>query len=1466
MTREGGGEGVGKEPFGASWSEIADALILLTAGAGDEDRDGYGGGAEPVAGRPDEPPPADPAPGDADGLPDPPPPSADPGADGPEEPPGPESHIRAPEGSAPGAEPPGGTPTPGAAPTGDPGMSAHRAHRAPRAFRAPGRTRELTRALRPFKRTVDSATEEELDEERTADAAALSRRWIPRFRPVRERWMDAVLVADVSSSMAIWRRTVAEFEQAVRHTGAFRDIRVHTVDGDRPAETDPPWHPGRPHPAGRRPDRGWPDRGRLVVLVLTDGVGPGWRGGRAARLLDDWTPHASVAVVHVLAQAVWHRTGLAAHLARVRVPGPGAPNGTWRVRGAGPHDRPVVPVLELSPAWLGRWARLATGATAGDHDVWVTTPPEQGVPAEDAGWETGFPDPMERVTRFRADASPAAWELAARLAAIPLNVPTMEYVLHHSGTGAGPGELAEVMLGGLLRKVGSDPLDELEIAYEFHDGVRELMLSAAGSRDETRYMLRSTLERLGRRWQPLRDLGALLDDPEAQATTLPLPEQLIPYAHVQVKVAKALSGPYLASSRSLRSRLEQFTPTPSASGTGQEGSNSQSEVTHVTYGHKPGSGPPEAGASGGHTPENELIDTSTKGAFVPVPLVGSSPPMEERRAGDLPPAWNAPPRNPAFTGRGKELDALHQRLTTEGSAAVLPEALHGLGGVGKTQIAVEYVYRHSDEYDVVWWISAEHPEQIRQSLARLGAVLGVETGGEQKITIAAVLGALRMGRPYRRWLLVFDNAEHPETVRQFFPTGGTGRILVTSRNAQWGRIAQTVDIDVFTPEESIELLARRGPELEHPQAARVAEALGNLPLALEQAAAWLSETGMPVDEYLQIFEDERADLDSQRGELLAAGVPVDYPEPVAAAWNMSLGRLAERHAGAHQLLQVCSFFAPEPIARRIFTGVRGVELPAELTEVLRDPVKLGQAIREINRFSLIRINHRDNTIQMHRLVRAVLVGRMSPQEQADMRHAAHVLLANYDPGDVVSVNWPRYSELMVHARFSRAQECDDGWVRDMVRNIIRYLHGSGDHLTCVEYGREVVQAWTERLGENDLQTLTVAATLGHALRTLGDYREASELNDNSLRLLRESVGEDHPNTLAAVGAVSENAQIRGDFARSVELEEDRWRRAVREFGDNDPTTLAAANDYALALRLVGDYAEALRIDTQARDAAVQLLGYDALLPLLLTNNLSIDIRENGDYIGSRRMQEETLQLVRQVTRDRTAPLSLIAARTLAVHRRKAGDHAGALELNDETLRLYRSRFGERNLNVAATVLNLSMDLRQNGELEEARAVGGDCLRTLQELLGPRHPYTLAAAADLAVTVRALGDPQEALTMDQKTYRLHCEALGEDHPGSLSIAVNLASDHYGVADYTEAAEINERTLPLCRARLGENHPGTLACLTNLSLDLRALGRGEEASRLRVDALERYSQVLGGNHPATTGCSRGIRADCDVEAHR
>jgi len=174
----------------------------------------------------------------------------------------------------------------------------------------------------------------------------------------------------------------------------------------------------------------------------------------------------------------------------------------------------------------------------------------------------------------------------------------------------------------------------------------------------------------------------------------------------------------------------------------------------------------------------------------------------------VPAIWGSvPPRNPNFTGRLDLLEQLKARLVG-GTTAVLPEALHGMGGVGKTQVVIEFVYLNAGDYDVVWWIPAERPAQIAAAMVELAQKLGLPVKAEAA-AVPAVREALRIGHPYTNWLLIFDNADSPETVRQYFPMGGPGHILVTSRNPQWASVARAVEVDVFRREESVALLRRR---------------------------------------------------------------------------------------------------------------------------------------------------------------------------------------------------------------------------------------------------------------------------------------------------------------------------------------------------------------------------------------------------------------------------------------------------------------------------------------------------------------------------------------------------------------------------------------------------------------------------------------------------------------------------------
>ncbi|GAA2507785.1 FxSxx-COOH system tetratricopeptide repeat protein [Winogradskya humida] len=825
----------------------------------------------------------------------------------------------------------------------------------------------------------------------------------------------------------------------------------------------------------------------------------------------------------------------------------------------------------------------------------------------------------------------------------------------------------------------------------------------------------------------------------------------------------------------------------------------------------------------------------------------------------LPRVWGGvPPRNPNFTGRDLILGRLHQDLLEAREAAVLPQALHGMGGVGKSQVAIEYVHRHSGDYDLIWWIPAEQNSQVLASLTRLAQRLHLEVSPEANTAVPAVQDALNTGEvEYKRWLLVFDNAESLTDVRPYFPTGGAGKILVTSRNPEWSAVARSLEIDVFTREESRSFLKNRTPELSDADADRLAEALGDLPLAVEQAAAWHATTGMPVSEYLDLLKKKLL-------ELLAENASPDYPLSVAAAWNVSLDRLEKTDSAALQLLQVCSFFSPEPISREFFGGALSSGIVEPLDETLKDPIKLARAIRAISRYALAKFNHRTNTLQIHRLVQAVLVSRMDEDQRDLMRAGAQALLASANPHSPGRrSNWDRYQAMLPHVRMSDALNSTDPNVLRLVMETVEFLYHWGDHRGCLEFAEEAYHNWLSKLGEDNPYTLRLAKFLGYVKALMGQYEEAAQLFERALELYRETVGADDEDTLDAQLLVAYSHRLQGDFKKAKELDEKTFLACRRHFDDDDPTTLRAAHNLGLSLRLIGDFTGAAKRDKETYERRQEILGNDDPDTLLTLRNYLVDRREAGEFVKAAQEQAAALKRTLAATADQNNPQVMHSTRNLAVARRKAGDHYGALELSGDALERFRRRYGDDFPDTMAAALNHAVDLRQTGDLEGARELGEETLKRYQASLSPLHPYTLSAQVNLAVVDRLLGQPQKAYRSNKAALQGLTEQLGKDHPTSLACATNIASDLFAMGDVQAAYEQDTDTLVRSEKTLGVEHPSTLAVGVNLVLDLRKLGREQEADLLHADTMARFRRSLGDQHPATLNALRSLRADCDLD---
>jgi hypothetical protein len=219
---------------------------------------------------------------------------------------------------------------------------------------------------------------------------------------------------------------------------------------------------------------------------------------------------------------------------------------------------------------------------------------------------------------------------------------------------------------------------------------------------------------------------------------------------------------------------------------------------------------------------------------------------------------NLPARNPHFTGRSDTLEELRAQLRAEPGVVVTQTgAIHGLGGVGKTELALEFAHRYGADYDIIWWISAEQPTSVTVDLAALAEQLGIERAADQAEMVELLFRELR-GR--ERWLLVYDNAERPEALAALLPPGGGGRVLATSRYGAWGKLGATVRLDVLPRDESIAFLRKRTGSEDRAALDELGELLGDLPLALEEAAAYLEETGVGQGEYLELVRERAREL------------------------------------------------------------------------------------------------------------------------------------------------------------------------------------------------------------------------------------------------------------------------------------------------------------------------------------------------------------------------------------------------------------------------------------------------------------------------------------------------------------------------------------------------------------------------------------------------------------------------------
>lgn len=678
---------------------------------------------------------------------------------------------------------------------------------------------------------------------------------------------------------------------------------------------------------------------------------------------------------------------------------------------------------------------------------------------------------------------------------------------------------------------------------------------------------------------------------------------------------------------------------------------------------------------------DEGIDSSSKPDFPPD--IDTSDNEQPRFPGALPPHWNVPhQRNVNFTGREAILDNLSKSLAS-GKHTAVTQAIAGLGGVGKTQIAIEYTYRYASEYEVVWWVRSETAATLGADYASLASELGLpeKDAAEQQVVVDAVRLWLR---EHSGWLLVFDNAEKQEDIRPYLPQGGTGHVLITSRNQVWGRLASLLSLDVFERDESVEFLQSRPRQDDADTADALAEELGDLPLALEQAAAYMDETGQSLAGYLALFKERRQ-------ALLERGAPPtdEYPDTVATTWGISFQRVEEESPLGADLLRLMAFLAPDDIPRSLISASTE-HLPERLALAVDDALALDDAIAALRRYSLVEVD--GEMLSVHRLVQTVVRDGLSDDEKKKWVKDATIRVAAAFPFDQIDPEtWPASLSLLTQVQAVSSHTEEFKVVPEITGTLLNNL---GVYLGILAQFKEA-KIVTERAlalaeevyGSNHAEVAIRLHNLGKALHNLGDLEGARIYLERAVTIDKETHGTNHSSVAEGVNSLGAVLHDLGDIQGARAHYETALAIDEAIYGPSHFNVAIRVNNLGTALHQLDDLEGASTNYMRALTIFKGRVGPNHPYVATLVNNLGNVLRDLGDLNRARTYFELALAMDEKVNGPNHPSLA-IRFNNLGSVFVGLGDLEGARANYEQALRIYLEFYGDEHPNTVMARDNL----------------------------------------------------------------------------------------------------------------------------------------------------------------------------------
>jgi tetratricopeptide (TPR) repeat protein len=576
-------------------------------------------------------------------------------------------------------------------------------------------------------------------------------------------------------------------------------------------------------------------------------------------------------------------------------------------------------------------------------------------------------------------------------------------------------------------------------------------------------------------------------------------------------------------------------------------------------------------------------------------------------------------RNPNFTGREELLISLRAALTSD-QLADHTQAIYGLGGIGKTQLAVEYAYRHKADYSLVWWVRAEEPTTLATDYARLAQPLNLpeRTASEQALVIKAVRAWLEQ---QGTWLLIFDDAVEPAVVEPYLPYSSRGHILITSRYPDWGEIAASLRVTVLLKEEAVAFLLKRTRLNNRRAAEQIVNLVDALPLALAQAGSYIAETACSLSDYVKLFHTHQV-------EMLTHGRLAHYPATATTTWDLAFRAVRQQMPAAADLLTLCAFLAPDAIYVDLFRRT-SIQLPEPLATVIADELALNQAVATLRRYSLV--ERADDTLTVHRLVQAISREQLEHEQRQVWVELAVQLIDNAFPYDTSDVrNWSVCGRLLPHALAASEHaahlQVALATTSRLLNQVGVYLHSRTSFGAAKTVKERALAIGEATLGPDHPDVATRLNNLALLLQDLGDLEGAKAHLERALAIGEASLGPDHPDLAMRLNNLGTVLQDLGDLEGAKAHLERALAIDEASLGQNHPNVGRDLNNLGTVLQDLGDLEGAKAHLERALAIGEASLGQNHPSIRTRLENLGKLLRAFKDFEGAKALYERALAL------------------------------------------------------------------------------------------------------------------------------------------------------------------------------------------------------------------------------------------------